>query len=272
MLLAVGPLRSLGGSPSRLTFGQGPKPDGGGPGRRLISLDDKPAFELSWWCGTCAFLFQRLEGAHETMSIAGLQQRLGDGVDGLDDHVIREFEQLLPEGAYLPLLVTLQPRLTFPAGQGDYFGGEQVSTWGLNPFWGLPEYPHTPYYRAFETSIDQDAHLFEFVVPMVPPTWNDAGKVADHVERLRRSGRPTAVAVSTLDVCQPAMADSSTDYYAHWCLTHFLLDGHHKMQAAAESGRPLRLLSLLSVDASLATAEQVTRIPGLLSQPAARRA
>ncbi|MEV0457806.1 hypothetical protein [Catellatospora methionotrophica] len=46
-------------------------------------------------------------------------------------------------------------------------------------------------------------------------------------------------------------------------LAHFLLDGHHKMQAAAEAGRPLRLLSLLSVDAGLALPDQVARIPGL---------
>jgi hypothetical protein len=129
----------------------------------------------------------------------------------------------------------------------------------------------TPYYRTFETSVDQNAHLYEFVVPMVPPTWNDPGKVAEHVDRLRSSSRPTAVAVTTLDVCQPAMAEQSSDYYAHWCLTHFLLDGHHKMQAAAQSGQPLRLLSLVSVGASLATAAQVNRVATLASQSPARR-
>ncbi|MDX6256655.1 MAG: hypothetical protein QOJ11_2989 [Frankiales bacterium] len=235
-------------------------------------MDDRPAFELTYWCGTCTFLFQRLEGANEALSVAGLERRLSDGLDGLDDQVIGDFATLLPGGDYLPLLLTVQPRLTYPAGPGDYFTEEQVSTWGIDSFWGLPEYPHTPYYRALETAIDPGAHLFEFIVPMVPPSWNVTAKVAEHVELLRRSSRPTAVALSTLDVCQPAEANDAGDYYAHWCLTHFLLDGHHKMQAAAGSGRPLRLLSLVSVDASLATTEQVTRIPGFVSQPATRRA
>ncbi|BEP15050.1 hypothetical protein acdb102_33610 [Acidothermaceae bacterium B102] len=271
MLLTAGPLRNLGGSPSRLTFGEGPKAVGAWAGRRLLMLDAKPAFELSFWCGTCRFLFQRLDGANETMSMDGPEGQLAEGLDDLDDQVIRNFETLLPRGDYLPLLLTVQPRLTHPAGPDDYFAGEQISTWGVSPFWGLPEYPRTPYYRTFETPVDQGAHLFEFVVPMVPPTWNDASKVAQHAHRLTMSASPTAVAVTTLDVCQPAMSGHSTDDYAHWCLTHFLLDGHHKMEAAADTGRPLRLLSLLSVEASLADAEQVARIPALLTQAAARR-
>ena len=63
----------------------------------------------------------------------------------------------------------------------------------------------------------------------------------------------------------------STDYYAHWGLSHFLLDGHHKMHAAAESGQSIQLLSLLSLDGSLATTDQVTAIPGLRSRPTTPR-
>ena len=64
---------------------------------------------------------------------------------------------------------------------------------------------------------------------------------------------------------------TAPNYYTHWGLTHFLLDGHHKMQAAAETGRPLRLLSLLSVDAGLASAEQADRIPVLRARSRAGR-
>ena len=206
----------------------------------MVFLDDKPAFELSFWCGTCQFLFQRLDGANDTLSLDGLRDRLSHGLDDLDQDVIESFAAVLPPGRYLPMLLSIRPRLTLPMKDGDYFAEEQVSTWGVNSFWGLPEYPHTAYYRTFEASVDRDAHLFEFVVPMLPPAWNDADTVAAHAQRLATSDRPTAVAVSTLDVCQPAMATFATDYYAHWGLTHFLLDGHHKMQAAATTGQPLR--------------------------------
>lgn len=160
----------------------------------------------------------------------------------------------------------MTPRLIHPARDGDYFAEEQVATWGVDSFWGLPHYPHTAYYRTFDAPVDADAHLHEFVVPMLPPAWNDRATVVDYADTLVTSATPTAIAVFTLDVCQPAMDTASIDYYAHWGLTHFLLDGHHTMHAAAESGQSIQLLSLLSLDGSLATADQVNDIPRLRSQ------
>ena len=90
------------------------------------------------------------------------------------------------------------------------------------------QHPRTPYYRTFETTIDAEAHLYEFVVPMVPPSWNDSARVLRRTPSgCAQSSAPTAVAVTTLDVCAPAVAATARDWYTHWCLTHFLLDGHH---------------------------------------------
>ena len=267
MLLAAGNVRALGSAEPRIRIGE--ESSSPGPGRRVLSLDGEPAFELSFWCGTCPFLFQRLDGASGTVSIDRLQERLTEGLDDLDDEVLDAFGRLLPAGSYLPLLLGVELRPVSPVRAGDYFAEEQVATWGLNAFWGLPENPRTPYHRTFQTPVDEGAHLFEFVVPMVPPTWNDVGRVAEFADVLAASSRPTAVAVATLDVCQPA--GFSEHPYAHWGLTHFLLDGHHKVQAAAETGRPLRLLSLLSVEGSLATPEQVARVPALRARAAAGR-
>jgi hypothetical protein len=78
-------------------------------------------------------------------------------------------------------------------------------------------------------------HLYEFVVPMVPPSWNERDRVM---------------------ASAAALTDAAT-----------LLDGHHKMQAAAETARPLRLLSLLATDAGLAAPEQVAELAALRAAP-----
>jgi hypothetical protein len=127
----------------------------------------------------------------------------------LDEGVVNRFAALLPSAEYLPLLLKVSPRLVRPVEDGDYFAEEQVATWGIDSFWGLPAYPQTPYYRTYETAIDSDSHLFEFIVPMVPPSWNDLARVEEHRHRLSSSARPTAVAVSLLDVCQPAIDTQS---------------------------------------------------------------
>ncbi|MFF1687896.1 MULTISPECIES: hypothetical protein [unclassified Streptomyces] len=141
----------------------------------------------------------------------------------------------------------------------------EISGWGpLLKRWR--EHPRTMYHRTFETVVDDEAHLHEFVVPMVPPTWNDRERVAEYAEQMERGTMPTAVAVSTLDVCRPAL-DRSTDYCTHWGLTHFLLDGHHKLEAAASEGRPVQLLSLLALGESLSEASDQDRLAALRSQP-----
>lgn len=278
MLLQFSAPRALGVADGyRVRFGEEEKPEGAWAGRRLLLLDELPAFELSFWCGTCQFLFRRLEGANQTVSLDDMRERLTDGLNEIEDDIVERFAQLLPEGIYIPLLLHIQPRLVVPADDDDYFANEQLATWSLHAFWGLPHSPQTPYYRTFETVVRsgsaqsaEDAHLYEFVVPMVPPSWNAPDRVAQLAERLEAYATPTAVAVSTLDISQPE-GSPGHDNYQHWGLTHFLLDGHHKLQAAAELGKPLQLLSLLSIDASLAESEQVHSVPGLLAQPPSRR-
>ncbi|WP_406280051.1 hypothetical protein OHT93_36420 [Streptomyces sp. NBC_00191] len=273
-MIKLGEPRRLGvpAPEPRLHFEAEQRETGGGPGRRLLVVDGEPSFELSFWCGTCPFLFRRLETARQTLSLESVQERLtGALADPDDGGVLDAFGALLPEGEYLPVLLRVEPRLVVPGQEGDYFSGEQVATWGLDRFWGLPEYPHTPYYRTFETAVDASAHLYEFVVPMVPPTWNARGRVDEYVEIMGRGTVPTAVAVSTLDVCEPA-SGLPADHYRHWGLTHFLLDGHHKLEAAATAGRPVQLLSLLALGEGLAESEDCARLPTLRTQLRSARA
>ncbi|AVH97784.1 MULTISPECIES: hypothetical protein [Streptomyces] len=274
MAIEFGEPRRLGvpSSDARLRFEVETQEIGGGPGRRLLVVDGDPAFELSFWCGTCPLLFRRLVTAQEKLSLESVRELLTGALTDPDEGgALETFGALLPEGEYLPMLLCVEPRFVVPGKDGDYFSGEQVDTWGVDQFWGLPEYPHTPYYRTFETEVDASAHLYEFVVPMVPPTWNERERVEEYAELMGRGGVPTAVAVSTLDVCEPAVGFGH-DHYRHWGLTHFLLDGHHKLEAAAAAGRPVRLLSLLALGEGLALPEDCARLPTLRARARSARA
>ena len=211
MLLKAGRPMTLGGDRPRVIFGEGPKAAGAWAGSRVLLLDDEPAFELSYWCGTCQLLFERLEGADDTLSIDALQQRLVAGPEDVDRRIVERFGALLGKGKYLPLLLTIEPLLVLPAHPGDYFTEEQVATWGFNLFTGAPEHPGTSYYRTFQTKVAPSAHLYEFVVPMVPPERNDRARVDQYASLLEQSSKPTAVAVATLDICAPATDGESVD-------------------------------------------------------------
>ncbi len=126
--------------------------------------------------------------------------------------------------------------------------------------------PH-PYYRGSAEPAGEAARLFEFIVPMVPPSWSEPGRVGDYQDRIASGQTPACLAVSILDICQPAASPGTEEPgLAHWGLAHFLLDGHHKMQAAAQAIRPVRLLTLLSIDHSLATRDAILAVPAILAR------
>ncbi|MFI6814870.1 hypothetical protein ACIBG7_20880 [Nonomuraea sp. NPDC050328] len=71
----------------------------------------------------------------------------------------------------------------------------------------------------------------------------------------------TAVSLGVLDVSGPYFSDRQ-----HWNLFHYLLDGHHKLLAAARAGRPLRLLSFVSVGRSLASPDDFAQFRALVER------
>lgn len=155
------------------------------------------------------------------------------------------------------MLLDLTPQLVQPGDPADYFSGEQVELWGIDPAVGKPHDPRTEYYRASSLPLKERRQFFEFLVPLMPSARLDEETIAAYDERLRLGDRPTALAVSVLDVKQPADWEGDPAVTEHWCLAHYLLDGHHKAMAAARGHHPLRLLSFFAPAEGVCTKEDV---------------
>jgi hypothetical protein len=234
---------------------------------RYLTIDGKHAYDLGFYCDTCAFLFKRIDGANQTFSAQRLSGRMRKGISELSPDIVDPMISLMPVGTYQVLLLELSPTLVGPGSTNDYFHHEQIELWGINPFWGLPHFPATEYYRIPEQPrLQAGSRLFEFVIPLVPRGWLEPEDVAKYQERLLRGERATALALSVLDVKQPADWHGDPATTKHWCLAHYLLDGHHKMRAASMVGKPLTLLSFLHLDTSIATGTEVTELVQALAQ------
>ena len=147
-----------------------------------------------------------------------------------------------------------------PLESGDYFREEQVALWGINSFWGLPHYTKTEYYRTDPIRMTNSRGLFEFIVPMFPKSFLNLDAVSVYKTLLSGGVTPTALAISVLDVKQPAEWAGDSEINAHWCLTHYLLDGHHKTFAASELGLPISILSFLAVKEGVSTREEIEEV------------
>jgi len=262
---------TLGADPSVLGFETDPT----SPILRYLTLHGKRAYQLSWSCGTCGLVFERQTAAQETVSIEFLRSRLADGVSHIEGPLVEAFSAVIPRGSYRVALLEIRPRLVRPGDEGDYFSKESVALFGLNPpHYDLPFSPETYYYRMESPpgaglgqglgGLEDGTTLFEFLAPMISIRALDASTLDSYRNRDPRRALPTAVAISVLEIASPAtLKDGAVDSprcRQHWGWTHFLLDGHHKVNVAATEGRPVSLLSFLAIDQGLCSPAEVERM------------
>lgn len=234
---------------------------------RYLVLDGKRAYTLGLCCQTCSLLFERLSGANQTAEIESTAEALRAGVQSLNDEVVDVIGRGLPEGEYLAALAETPVQQAFPGDDHDYFSHEVIKLWGEDTFWCLPHNPRIPYYRAGDQDLGQGRRLFNFIVPMFPAKWLTMTTVDKYVEALRTKASGTAVAIAVLEVRSPgnSAGDPKPQVVEHWCLTHYLLDGHHKLHAASETGKPLQLLSFIALTEGISTRKQVDEAVSALS-------
>lgn len=231
-------------------------------GDRYLCVDEKRAYHLGFCCQTCSFLFERMSGANQAIQIEATAEALRAGITSLDEEIVRTIGAGIPEGEYCAVLAESPVTMVKPGEANDYFAKEQIALWGEDTFWCLPHDPRVPYFRAGEQDIGESKRLFNFIAPMFPTQWLKMTTLAEYKMALETKASGTAVAVAILDVRGPADWNSELppEPVEHWCLTHYLIDGHHKLNAASEMGKPLRLLSFINTTLGVCERTDIERV------------
>jgi hypothetical protein len=249
---------TIANSSSILSFekpssGPGPEFD------RYLMIENKRAYHIGNICGTCEFLFERLDGANKNISATNIAERLNAGINITESAFTEALSRILPDGSYFVNFPIVRAQLITPGDPDDYFINEQVDLWGLEPFYALPHNPKIMYYRSRSIALGKHSQLFEFIIPMFPHTWLNPERLTHYRNEISSGVQPTAFALSILDVKQPAVwnGNPNPQITEHWCLAHYLLDGHHKIHAASQLHAPLKLVSFLAIDESVASPEKI---------------
>jgi hypothetical protein len=260
---------------------------------RYLTMKGVRSFEIGWKCDTCFYLFTRLQS--ERLSPEDIGERLRTATKLLAPDLLMAIDPLFPTGDYAVIDMTVQPSLTRACLPDDYFCHESLDLFGVDFASGVPHSPRTPYWRAGSAVLPEDAggygradgsfmprtrqpkQLMHFIVPMAPTVQFDRDRVDRYRQDLERGAAAAALGISVLEVRGPAVEpwDKGNDpgfvFAEHWCLTTFLLDGHHKTLAASESGLPVRLLTFLARDASMASSKDVDDLLSYLERVEADR-
>lgn len=235
---------------------------------RYLLVNGEPAIQLGNICGTCAFFFERTEESNVSVKVGELTSTLATGIDHITPEIIEALGQIMPPGPYHAVLISLTPHLTAVGSDTDYFAIEQVEQIGIDPLEHGPYNPRIDYYRVTPISglaVSGDEGRidlsFDFIIPLLPQSELDEERISFYVQRIEAGEQPTAVAISLLDVKQPEH-DGVQD---HRCMAHYVIDGHHKLAAAARTDKALTLLSFIAIDHGISNADDLHKYLELLS-------
>jgi hypothetical protein len=226
-----------------------------------LTVSGKRVFQYGCPCGTCGITFKKIASPANRVSDAEGADLLGELDHVPSAYALRRLARILPQGAYHPAVIEAPVRMVVPGTPDDYFATEVVRLFGLEaPKYEKPQDPGTHYYRlepSHELAVPYPggvtrALLTQIAMPLQDPATLDKDRV-EFWKSKARAGRPlTAFSVSVVDYQSPAVQQGDRDYpyTSQILLTHCLLDGHHRVQAASELNFPVRILTLLAPFAS----------------------
>jgi hypothetical protein len=227
---------------------------------------NEPLYKIGYECGTCGDMFSLLDFDNPKLMADSIDSTLREAIYEVDEDLLARISPLLPKGVYRVGLLQLMPT------QEVIEQGEDTSY----KFSGRKLTIETSYTEEYEEhtstfeSEDREAKLkkrqrtyklseSEVILPHQSLNSINWQTVSEYRHLLRsRNVPPTALALSIGEWRTPR---GGTHTYQR--LTHFLIDGHHKMLAASEEGLSIQLLSLFHKGESRLSLNQLNvRHPG----------
>lgn len=202
-----------------------------------IAVRGQVVFEFGNACGTCGTLFRNVADPRDRITDAAAAQLLGSLDSVPDTGVLRRLGRILEPGSYRVDLVEAEVCLVEPGSADDLFVHEVVDMFER----GEEVNDQGPYYRLVpKWVVAQHAALAAIVAPLHATASLDPERVRYWRRQFELGVRPTALALSVVDVQERQVAGPEPSILH--LLTFFLLDGHHRLMAAADLRLPVRLL------------------------------
>jgi hypothetical protein len=211
-----------------------------------LTIAGERVFEFGSPCGTCGIVFRKVGSLADRLSDTTAVQMLGNLGAIPPSDVLRRLARVLQPGVYCPSIVAGTVKLIAPGSSSDYFATDVARLFGRQDPDDMEQAgATTSYYRlGVDRHLDRTGRFHgphkALVTAVVMPLHDPAHLNRERIEYWKRQHHAgmtlTAFAVAVLDNQAPAMnpADTTYPYEEQFLLTLCPLDGHHRMQAAAE--------------------------------------
>lgn len=179
---------------------------------------------------------------------------LATGLTRLDRETVTPISDLLPPAYYLASLSTLRPQRVEPGSPQDYLTNEVHTFWRQGSA-ASSSYYRTPGWREPAVITFPDGHQIQgedvgvnVLLPTQPLEGLNPKRVRHYGQRMEAGGHPTIVSLQVLEHRDTNSQSGAAVALASLSLSvHHVLDGHHKLQAAALTGLPLTVLAFTAL-------------------------
>lgn len=230
---------------------------------RFIAFDGQNIYHIGNVCGTCSFFFERLIDCQKSINPNETIDKLNLGLTYIDDNTLDILREIIPNGFYEIALLNINPKYVLLGQAADYFANEQVDLWGTVQHEGVLHLSNVNYYRGIDKEIGDDQKMFEFFIPLTSTEYIDQIRVDFYKEQIHKGYKPTVISLTVLDIKEPAVwpnEDIKPEFTSHWCVAHYILDGHHKIKAASEMNSEITLLSYIATDKGISTKNDIVEL------------
>lgn len=227
---------------------------------RFIAFNGQNIYHIGNICGTCSFFFEQLKDNKKSINSKETIDKLNDGLTSIEDDTIDILKEIIPIGVYEIALLTITPKFTVVGQKDDYFSNEQVDSWGIDGYLGVPHSPKVNYYRGKDKVIGERRKIFEFFIPFSSTDNLDQSRVSFYKEEILNGNKPTAISLSILDIKESTdwpYDDIKPKFNSHWCIAHYIVDGHHKIKAASDLNSEITLLSFIATEKGVSSKEEI---------------
>jgi hypothetical protein len=215
-------------------------------GMRVLKVLGAPVSATWAMCDSCSITLERRQPDRPVAR--ELADRLASGGNVDLQPLIEVIAKAVPSDDYDVLLLTIHPDMVQPGDPGDYFEDESKALFeydsgsSTDAYWREPmiELPPDP-----KLATDRRL-LFHLIAPLEPIATLDPGRVEHYVPTADQGQLSPAIGLSVLDVRAPANWYRQDGYEHHWTLTTYVLDGHHRIQAASQAGAAMPILLFIT--------------------------
>ena len=187
-----------------------------------LDIQGEPLYLISNLCGTCEAIFRRVSERNLPLTPRQFSDLLEAGMTTIPWLAIEMVTALLPRGNYTAELITAAPTL-------------------ITQRTSRPEVAcEAGYYWLQNLQKTDQGIKYELFLPLVPIPALDQTRIDFYKSQIDAGGKPSALVLTLEDSRNPR----GNPYYQS-ARAHFLLDGHHKMMAATQLGKPITVLSFL---------------------------